>query len=141
MKSDVIIVSNRGKGMDAALALTDSVAGQLGLAGRDALHMRLLAEEMMNLMRSIISEHVGQFWIETAKKGYQLHLKTVTSMSAEQRARLIAASSSGENEAHRGIMGKIRAFFEPVPEEETPAFLSRAIVNDDKGDLSWSMGE
>jgi hypothetical protein len=37
MKSDVIIVSNRGKGMDAALALTDSVAGQLGLAGRDAL--------------------------------------------------------------------------------------------------------
>ena len=63
MKTDVMIVSGNGNGMDAALALAAATAEQLELAGRDALHMRLLAEEMMNLLRSVISQNVAQFLI------------------------------------------------------------------------------
>lgn len=140
MKSEVIVVSSKGKGMDAALAQADRTAEQLGLSPREALHMRLLVEEMMSLVRSIIGRLEGKFWIEAEDKAYRLYLQTVTLMDAGQRAQLISSSSSGKNEAHRGIMGKIRAFFEPMPIEETPAYLTETIApSSANGDLSWSM--
>ena len=37
-------------------------------------------------------------------------------------------------------MGKIRAFFEPMPIEQTPAYLAETIAPSSAGgDLSWSM--
>lgn len=140
MKSEVIVVSSKGQGMDAALAQAESTAAQMGLSPRDALHMRLLVEEMMSLVRSIIGDLEGKFWIETAEKSYRLYLQTVTLMDAEQRTQLISSSSSGKNEAHRGIMGKIRAFFEPLPIDDTPAYLLETIApSSTDGDLSWSL--
>ena len=139
MKTDLIIIANNGNGMESALAQTEIAAEQLKLTGKEILHMRLLAEEMMNIMRSIQSQHVGQFWIEGNDKEYTLHLKTITLLDSKQRALLLAASTSGKNEAHRGIMGKIRAFFEPTPVEETPVYLAKTIVKSPNGDLTWSM--
>ena len=139
MKTEAIVVSSKGQGMDAALAQAEVVGAQLGLGGREAIHLRLLAEEMMNMMRSIIGALQGRFWIEADGGEYRLYLKTVTLMDSEQRAQLIGASTSGKNEAHRGIMGKIRAFFEPMPIDDTPAYLVEAIESDPNGDLTWSL--
>ena len=139
MKTEAIVVSSKGQGMDAALAQAEAVGAQLGLVGREAIHLRLLAEEMMNMMRSIIGALQGRFWIEADGGEYRLYLKTVTLMDSEQRAQLIGASTSGKNEAHRGIMGKIRAFFEPMPIDDTPAYLVEAIESDPNGDLTWSL--
>ena len=139
MKTEAIVVSSKGQGMDAALAQAEAVGAQLGLGGREAIHLRLLAEEMMNMMRSIIGALQGRFWIEADGGEYRLYLKTVTLMDSEQRAQLIGASTSGKNEAHRGIMGKIRAFFEPMPIDDTPAYLVEAIESDPNGDLTWSL--
>ena len=141
MKSEVIIVSSKGSGMDAALALADQTAKQLGLSSRDAMHMRLMVEEMMSMMRSIIGQLEGKFWIETDDKAYRLFLQSKTLMDAEQRGQLLSASTSGRNAAHRGIMGKIRAFFEPMPVLDTPAFLveSIEIPGNENGELNWSL--
>lgn len=140
MKTEEIVVSSKGNGMDMALTQVDKTTEQLGLSRRDALHLRLLVEEMMSMIRSIIGQLEGRFWIEVNDRSCRLHLKTVTLMDAGQRSQLISASSSGKNEAHRGIMGKIRAFFEPMPIDETPAYLADAIVTDGaNGDLSWSL--
>ena len=140
MKYDVVVVSNRGAGMDAALAMADHAAQALKLSHRDAMHMRLLVEEMMGMIRSIIGELEGRFWIETDGTAYRLYLQTTTLMDTQQRAQLLSASTSGKNEAHRGIMGKLRAFFEPMPIDETPAYLvETALPGDEKGDLSWSL--
>ena len=140
MKSEVIVVSSKGQGMEAALALADNTAGQMGLTSREALHMRLLVEEMMNMVRSIIGQLEGKFWIENEGKSYKLYLQTKTLMDTEQRKQLVSASTSGKNEAHRGIMGKIRAFFEPMPIDDTPAYLMETVMpNAANGDLTWSM--
>ena len=140
MKSDVIVVSSKGAGMDAAMAQADRTATELKLSHRDALHMRLLVEEMMGMIRSIIGQLEGKFWIETDDAAYRLHLQTVTLMDTQQRAQLLSASSSGKNEAHRGIMGKLRAFFEPMPINETPSYLAETVIPGDRnGDLSWSL--
>ncbi len=140
MKSDIIVVSSKGMGMDAALAQTDKVATQMGLAPREALHMRLLVEEMMGMVRSIVGDLEGKFWIETQDRAYRLYLQMTSLLDSEQRKQLISASTSGKNEAHRGIMGKIRAFFEPLPIEDTPAYLAGTIVRGNtNNDLTWSM--
>ena len=140
MKYDVVVVSNRGAGMDAALAMADHTAQALKLSHRDAMHMRLLVEEMMNMVRSIIGQLEGKFWIENEGKSYKLYLQTKTLMDTEQRKQLVSASTSGKNEAHRGIMGKIRAFFEPMPIEDTPSYLAGTIVRGNANDdLTWSL--
>lgn len=140
MKTEKIVVSSKGRGMDAALAQVDQTASHMGLSPREALHMRLLVEEMMNMVRSIIGDLEGKFWIETEDSAYRLYLQMASVLGTEQRKQLISASTSGKNEAHRGIMGKIRAFFEPMPIEDTPAYLAGTIVRGDANDdLSWSM--
>lgn len=140
MKTSEIIVSSSGAGMNAALDLADRTAAELGLSRRDAVRMRLLAEEMMSMVRSIVGALEGKFWIEADDRAYRLRLKTTTLLDAGQRTQLIGASSSGKNQAHRGIMGKLRAFFEPMPIEETPAYLTDAIVTTGKdGDITWSL--
>ena len=64
MKTDVISVSSRGSRMESALLQADQVAAYKGLSAKDALHLRLLAEEALGLMRSITGETDGLFWIE-----------------------------------------------------------------------------
>ena len=82
MKFETITVSSRGKGIDAALAQAEFVAKELGLRGHDALHMRLLVEEMMNMVRSIIGDLEGKFWIETDGSAYRLYLQSKTLLDA-----------------------------------------------------------
>ena len=78
MKTDVITVSSSGAQMEAALAQADKMAAFKGLSGKSALHLRLLAEEMMGMMRSLTGEQEGQFWIEDSDGVYRLHLRVVT---------------------------------------------------------------
>ena len=121
MKTEVIVVSSKGNGMDLALNHVDELVTQLGLNPKDTMHLRLLVEEMLNLVRSIIGQLECKFWIETTDERYQLHLQTMTLLDREQRKQDFT-STRGKNEAHRGIMGKLRAFFEPLPIDDTPEY-------------------
>ena len=127
MKSDVIIVTSRGAKMENALEQVEKVAEYKNLSHKDALHLRLLTEEAMGMMRAIAGNVEGKFWIEDNKNVFELHLKVETDMDENQRKQLISASSSGQNEAAKGIMGKIRSFFEP--EEGIPMFIDYSMVD------------
>ena len=112
MKTDVITVSNRGNQMEAALQQTEKVAAYKGLSERDTLHLRLLTEEMMGLMRSITGATEGQFWIEDEDGEYQLHLQVRKFLTGEEKEQLLSVSSSGKNESAKGLMGRLRDFFD-----------------------------
>jgi hypothetical protein len=124
MKTDVITVSSRGKRMESALGLVDKVAAYKELPPKSALHLRLLAEEMMQMMRSITGETEGQFWIEDEHGEYQLHLQVATRLSTEKREQLLSVSASGKNESARGIMGRLREFFDWGCDEDYDGFSS-----------------
>ena len=140
MKTDVIIVSSNGDQMEEALKLADKTAAFKELSPKNALHLRLLTEEMMGLMRSCAEDMEGEFWIEDENDVYKLTLRVNGRLTEAKREKLLSASSSGKNEATRGIMGKIRAFFEP--DEEYPAFFIMSLA-DGTGtaydDMSWSL--
>ena len=110
--------------MEAALAQAEKVAAYKGLKGKNALHLRLLTEEMMGMMRSITGETEGKFWIEDEGDEYRLHLLAETSMDSEKRDQLLAASSTGKNESARGLMGRLRDFFERGEDDDYRSFPS-----------------
>lgn len=128
MKTDVITVSSRGNRMDAALAQVDKVCAYKGLNGRNALHLHLLAEEMMGMMRSITGETTGQFWIEDDDDVYSLHLAVNTSMNSGKRDQLLSAATSGKNESAKGLMGRLRDFFDRESDEDVAALSSSLLM-------------
>lgn len=121
MKTDVILVSAKGAQMEKALAQVDKVADYKDLSPKNKLHLRLLTEEMMGMMRSLTGESEGSFWIEDSDSVYRLHLEVVTSMDSSKREQLLAASSSGKNESARGLMGRLRDFFDRGADEDIAA--------------------
>ena len=114
MRTDYIPVSSDGGNMDAILRQVDFVAAYKGLSPKDAMHLRLLSEETMALMRAITGDVDGVFWIEDEDGVYELHLKVETLTDEKKRSQLLSVATSGRNEATRGFMGKIRAFFQPT---------------------------
>ena len=130
MKTDVITVSSRGRQMEKALEQADKVAAYKGLPAKDALHLRLLTEEMMGMMRSITGEKEGTFWIEDQDGEYQLHLKVRAMLTSEEREQLLAVSSSGKNESAKGLMGRLRDFFDWGSDADLSAYSSPLLLPD-----------
>jgi len=124
MVSDKIRFSNGGAGIVEALAQAEKTAAFRELEKREALHLRLFAEEMLGMARSLTGEREGDFWIESEGRRFCLHLKVITPMNAEKRKNLLAASTSGKNAAAVGFMGKIRDLFERSFEAPGGAYLS-----------------
>ena len=136
MKTDVIVISSEGEGTKEALELAEKAAAYRGLTHKSTLHLRLLTEELLGMMRSITKTCEGSFWIESTDENFQIHLQTETFVSFDKREALLNASSSGQNEAARGIMGKIRTFFDPL--DGMPTYFS--LNADGMADAQmWSM--
>ncbi len=148
MKTDVIMISGDGRRTEKALQQAEKVIAYKELKGKNALHLRLLTEEMMGMMRSITGETEGKFWIEDQDGEFQIHLRVVTRMDSGKRDRLLSVSSSGRNESARGLMGKIRDFFDRSADDDLAAY-SGALMLPEMYDystavtpeLEWSMME
>ncbi len=123
MKSDVIHVTSEGAGYKEALDQAERVAAFMKLPSKSALHLRLLTEEMMGMMRALTGERDAQFWIDDENGTTKLHLQARAAMNAEMRGKLLSASTSGQNIAVKGVMGKLRdvfeRFLEPINGEYT----------------------
>ena len=136
MKSDVIAVASGQDQRDEVLVQAEKTAVFGDLSPKGTLHLRLLAEEMMSMVHAIAGDVRGVFWIENQKDQYELHLNMKTALDFQQRRKLLEASSSGQNEAHRGFMGKLRAFFEPI--EDVPIFYDVA-PSGHYNEMAWTM--
>ncbi len=128
MKTDVIKVSGQGSQMENALLEAEKAAAYKGLSRKNALHLRLLTEEMMGMMRSITGETEGKFWIETEGSTFRLHLLVVTNMTSGKRGQLLNASSSGKNESAKGLMGRLRDFFDRGADEDVAMSVSPLLM-------------
>ncbi len=130
MKTDIISVSSSGRQMETALKQVEKVAAYKELGHKQALHLRLLAEEMMGMMRSITGEKEGEFWIEDEDGVYRLHLKVVTPMDSDKREKLLSVSSTGKNESARGLMGRLRDFFDQSMDSDVASVTSPLLAPD-----------
>ncbi|MCR4907682.1 MAG: hypothetical protein K5985_02560 [Lachnospiraceae bacterium] len=112
MQTDKTFVSSSGTGVEKALAQSGLFSRTEGLARKDAMHLRLLSEETMGMVRSITEEFNAMFWIQGDRKSANVFLEARADMNRAQRRKLIALSTNGRNMAVRGVMGKIREIVE-----------------------------
>jgi hypothetical protein len=108
MESTVIEVTSKGGGIDEALSLTEKLGIESGIRKKSVIHLRLLAEELFGMLRSIAGDVSANYWIEYNGPDFELHLKSTVELTDEMRDQFISASSSGKNDATRGVMGKIK---------------------------------
>lgn len=111
MKTNVIIINSNGEGFEEALRETEKAAAYNELTKKETLRLRLLAEEMTGMFRTIIPATAASYWVESEGKSYSLHLACKTRMNADLREELLETSTSGKNAAAKGFMGKLRDLF------------------------------
>lgn len=112
MITDVITVTTDGEGLSEALYQAEAAAAFRRLSHKEALHLRLLTEEMIGMLHALAGDYTALFWIEDTEGVYELHLRIETLVNSELRQKLLSVSTSGKNIAAKGIMGKIREVFE-----------------------------
>lgn len=112
MKSDVVIIDNKGKGFDEAVEVTKSFAKFRELDEKNSLHLQLCTEELLSMARSITGEINASFWVECEGNEYKLNMTTETVMDKEKRNLLLSSSSSRKNEAAKTFLGMLRDAFE-----------------------------
>lgn len=130
MKSDVIKVTNTGKGTDDALEAAYASAVYRGLGKKETLHLRLLAEETLGMARQLTGKAKSEFWVESEGTAFEIHFVAHPLVTGSMRKELLKVSTSGQNEAAKGFMGKLRDIFD------------RALSPEDAGGLSdyYSLG-
>lgn len=103
-----MIVTSLGEGIPEALAATEQLGVEGGLEKKQILQLRLLAEELFSLLHSIAGEVKAEYLPGRDGKAYSLALCSDIMLTREMRDQFIAFSTSGENAAAKGFMGKIR---------------------------------
>ena len=130
MKTEVISVFANGNGRDEALEVTEKTGAFMGLDQKSSLRLRLLSEELIELIRTFSDDIPGEFWLETSERDVQIHLKTDIPMDLKTRNELLSVSSSGKNAAAKGLIGKIREMIASatLPDDpETKAMTDQAL--------------
>ncbi len=110
MKSDVCRISKDNLDLDALLKEVEKAGAYQNLSEKEINRLRLLSEELVEMMPSLLRFCAGEFWVECEGKKCEIHctVKPVVTLSSEDREKILAVSSDGKNAAAVGIIGKIR---------------------------------
>ena len=112
MQTNKLPVCNTNIRLPAAMKITDDVAMRLGLFRKDWLHLQLLVEETLGMVRAMTDGFEGKFWLEYEGRICYICLEVETSMDLDRKDQLIALSTSGKNASRKGFMGKIADIIE-----------------------------
>jgi len=108
MKSNVCELRRDMSDFDIIPEEAEKVAVYNKLSDRQARRLRLLAEELIGMMPSLLKFGSGRFWIETDGSNYELHVSVVPENIIDvDREKILGVSKSGKNAAAKGIINKI----------------------------------
>ena len=110
--TEQIFVSNDLTKINAAYSKVDESIEELKLNKKDALHMKLLFEETIGMIKAITGNFTAIVWAEKYQDECWLRLAGKTEMNIDKKTDLMSVSSSGENALAIGFMGKVRDMVE-----------------------------
>lgn len=110
MQSKVITIHSSGEGFKDANIETERMGA--GLSEENRMQLCLITEEMLSLFNSITgSVENAAFRIESEGSRFILYLSVQQKLGNVQRGELIRSTTSGENEASKGFLGKLKEMF------------------------------
>ena len=129
MQSNVISISRDAQNLDKILCETQKTAVYADLTAKKSLRLRLIAEELVGMLKELSVDFAGNFWIdeENAAFSFTTQLCINENMDRETKQRFIDISSDKKNAAAVGIRGKIRDVVENLLYPEN-AMYSAAFV-------------
>ena len=111
MRTDVTTLDSNGANMQTALDTVEGLATIQKLSPRESMHLRLLAEEVLAMVRMVVTDFTARFWAEGEGKKYKIILEADVRAKASEKQALLSLSSTGENEANLGIGQRIARMF------------------------------
>ncbi len=137
-----------------ALAKVDEEIRKQGYARRDAMHLRLLAEETLGMLKAMAGNYTALIWTERNADEASINISAMTEgINYDTKRELLAVSTSGKNASSKGFMGRIGEFIEnsilnreealDVEREYGAGFLSYDSDEEKPSDLmvAWSLAE
>ena len=109
MRSDTVVVSSQS--IAPALDFVEKTAQYIGYSPEYSARMRLLSEELVSSIKSILDDVDANLWVETDEESMSIHLKLEGELSDLTRDRLVELSKSHRNESPKGLLARIGAFF------------------------------
>lgn len=111
-KTEILNINSDGEMSAEALNAVDEYIKSQNLDKKKAIHLRLLAEETIGMVKAMTREYEAGFWIEKEGEEYRLKLQVETIMDKGKKDALISVSKSKKNEYAKGFMGKISDIIE-----------------------------
>lgn len=124
MKSNVIKVNQAGGFLDEILTETQKISAYAALNEKQTLRLRLLAEELVGMLKELSGEFNGEFWVDNNQMKFELitNIYVCDAMDNQTKKAFIDLSTNKKNAAAKGIMGKIRDVVENMMYPETATF-------------------
>ena len=116
MKSNKCILSGKRSDIEKALKEVEKFAQYNDLSHKEALQLRLLAEEMLGMQIGVIGFVSGEFYLENQENTCNIYLHTEIDTDKQQavQEKLVEMSTSGKNAAYTGFMGRIRKLMDSM---------------------------
>ncbi|SEL50518.1 MULTISPECIES: hypothetical protein [unclassified Butyrivibrio] len=106
-KTKELYISDTEEKAQKALDTVDAFINHQGLSGKRAIHLRLLAEETIGMVKAMTGDYQALFWMEHEDGEYRVKLLAKTKMNLEKKEELLSVATSKKNAAAKGFMGKI----------------------------------
>lgn len=108
METEKILISTKNLKLDDILENVEDGLDELELGRKDSLHMRLLSEETIGMLRSMAGDYNALMWFE--KEGDECRVRVTAKtdeMNYSAKKELLSVSKSGGNSLVKGFMAKI----------------------------------
>lgn len=132
-KSLICPISNGEKDRIRAIKESESFSDYAGLSPKNALHLRLLSEELLCMAGTVFEANEGEFWIVKCDSEIELHFSTNARISDAEKEALVNVSSEKKNAAYKGMSGLFRKIFDIMTNEEAFIAESSALLEFDGG--------
>ena len=110
MVSEKYMINSDAGRVQAAKYVTEDFAWHAKLSKRDTLRLCLLVEESLGMVKAMVDDFFGQMWFDGDSKSCTIHMELVSNMTGDKKEDLLSVSSSGQNAAVKGFMGRMGEF-------------------------------
>ena len=114
MESKKMTVGQENELIAGVLKETERFVHKAGYTGKMALHINLLVEEVLSMVRTPTGDFFASFWLESDEEECRIYVDAVADVDWDRKQEFLSLSKNHKKKPEKGIMAKIGGFFEKL---------------------------